>query len=93
MTAIEDALTILFYVLLGTMTVAGLNMVRRHKKEYQVHFYMIMSVIRFTFVALIVFAHTLLADDRHHAISFALIFLAEYLVMMGITLTLIYRHK
>ncbi len=93
MTAIEYVLTILFYVVVGYITIAGLNVVKRHKKDYQVHYYLIISVVRFTLVALIAFAHTLLTEDRHHAITFALIFMVEYLIMMAIMLTIIYRRK
>ena len=93
MTLIEYVLTVAFFILLGYATIAGLNIIRKYKPDFQVQFYMVMSVIRFTLVALIILAHTLLTDNRNHAISFALIFLAEYLVMMAITLTIIWKRK
>ena len=66
------------------------DVVKTHQPEALPRFYLIMTVIRMILVVSLAGIYALLADDRQDVIRFVAIYMAMYVVMMMITLSL--RH-
>ena len=82
---------VFLFTLLGMAYVKGYDVVKRHSPQHLVHFYLIMATVRMLIVATAVAIYVLLiAKSRDDAISFALIIIIMYVVMMAVTLKL--RH-
>lgn len=84
----EIILSTAFFAILGTLYVVGYNFFKKRSPEHLVHFYLILAVFRIMIVATVILLYTLTADSRAQAVHFAMMFIAMYVVMMIITLTL-----
>jgi hypothetical protein len=84
----EFVLSTAFFAFFGTLYVAGYNFFKKRNPEHLVRFYLILAVFRIMIVATVILLYTLTADSRPQAIHFAMMFIAMYVVMMIITLTL-----
>jgi cytochrome c biogenesis factor len=87
---LEIVLSALFFTFLGILYVKGYDIVKKHSQEHLPHFYLIMATIRMLLVATVVALYVFFTENRENAISFAIIFIIMYAVMMVVTLKL--RH-
>ena len=87
---LEIILSALFFTFLGILYVRGYDIVKKHSPEHLPHFYLIMATIRMLLVATVVALYVFFTENRENAISFAIIFIIMYAVMMVVTLKL--RH-
>lgn len=81
-------LSALFFTLLGAAYVRGYDYVKRHSPQNLPQFYLILATIRIILVATVVAIYVIMSRNHQEAVSFAMMFLAMYVVMMVVTLIL-----